>query len=240
METISIISIISIAFIGSFGHCIGMCGGIVLAYSSVKINSNDSKKRQALMHLLYNFGRVTTYTFLGFIFGYLGSVLSFSTTSKGFLFFLTGLLMILIGFSLMGKIKFLTLLEQTFSKSPFYQKLFKKVLGSNSKFSFYLIGILNGFLPCGFVYMFAIMAASTGSAFYGAMVMFIFGVTTIFALFFVGFFAGLFKQSSFRDISMKIASILVILFGLYTAYNGFALLKNKTINIEHNHHMNTK
>jgi sulfite exporter TauE/SafE len=73
METISIISIISIAFIGSFGHCIGMCGGIVLAYSSVKINSNDSKKRQALMHLLYNFGRVTTYTFLGFIFGYLGT-----------------------------------------------------------------------------------------------------------------------------------------------------------------------
>jgi sulfite exporter TauE/SafE len=140
----------------------------------------------------------------------------------------------------MGKIKFLTILEQTFSKSPFYQKLFKKVLGSNSKLSFYLIGVLNGFLPCGFVYMFAIMAASTGSAFYGAMVMFIFGVTTIFALFFVGFFAGLFKQSSFRDISMKIASILVILFGLYTAYNGFALLKNKTINIEHNHHMNTK
>ena len=67
METFSLISIISIALLGSFGHCIGMCGGIVVAYSSTKIKSEYSKTIQSVAHLLYSFGRVTTYTILGAI-----------------------------------------------------------------------------------------------------------------------------------------------------------------------------
>ncbi len=46
MESISIISIITIAFLGSFGHCIGMCGGIVVAYSSTKIGHEWTKTKQ--------------------------------------------------------------------------------------------------------------------------------------------------------------------------------------------------
>lgn len=237
METIAFVSIITIALLGSFGHCIGMCGGIVLAYSSTKIKNGDTKSKQALVHLLYSFGRVTSYTFLGAIFGALGSVVAFSNSSKGVLFFITGLLMILVGLSLMGKFNFLLKIEQTFSKSPVYQKLFKKILKSDSIFSFYFIGLLNGFLPCGFVYMFAITAASTASAFWGAVVMLIFGLCTIPALFFVGFFIGLFKQSNFRDIFMKTASILVILFGIYTAYKGYVFIRSQNIEINH-HQMN--
>ena len=56
METISIISIFTIAFLGSFGHCIGMCGGIVVAYSTMKINPNSSKFSQGVSHLLYSLG----------------------------------------------------------------------------------------------------------------------------------------------------------------------------------------
>ena len=51
MEAISIITIISIAFLGSFGHCVGMCGGIVIAYSSTKIRSEWSKQTQTFAHL---------------------------------------------------------------------------------------------------------------------------------------------------------------------------------------------
>ncbi|TLT06297.1 sulfite exporter TauE/SafE family protein [Aliarcobacter thereius] len=233
METISLLTVIGIAFFGSFGHCIGMCGGIVLAYSSAKIGVEQSKSKQILVHLLYSFGRVSSYTFLGFIFGFIGSVVAFSNNSKGILFFLTGLIMILIGFSLMGKIKFLTIIEQSCSKTPFYQKIFRKTLGSNSLFSFYFIGILNGFLPCGFVYMFAIMAASTASALNGAIIMFIFGISTIPALFLLGFFVGLFKQSSLKDIFMKISAILVIVFGLYTSYKGFIVIKHPQNSINH-------
>lgn len=231
MEAISFISIITIALLGSFGHCIGMCGGIVVAYSSTKIKSEHSKVTQSIAHLLYSFGRVTTYTILGAIFGFVGGVVSFSNMTSGVLLLITGLLMILVGFSLLGKIKFLTFLEHSCSKSTFYQKNFKALLGSKSLFSFYLLGILNGLLPCGFVYVFAITAASTGSAFWGAVVMFIFGLSTIPALFFLGFFIGLFKQSNLRDTFIKIASILVIVFGIYIAYQGYEYITNPSKSI---------
>ena len=52
METFDLLSIITIAFLGSFGHCVGMCGGIVIAYSSSKIDIGWSRFTQALAHLL--------------------------------------------------------------------------------------------------------------------------------------------------------------------------------------------
>lgn len=228
MEAISIITIISIAFLGSFGHCVGMCGGIVIAYSSTKIKNEYSKKTQAFAHLLYSFGRVTTYMILGALFGFIGGVVSFDNLTSGILLLITGVLMVLVGFSLLGKIKFLTILEHSCSKSPLYQKTFKSLLSSESLFSFYLLGMLNGLLPCGFVYIFAITAASTGSAFWGAFVMFIFGLSTIPALFSLGFFIGLFKQSNLRDLFIKIASILVIIFGIYIAYKGYEYIIDPT------------
>ena len=231
METISIITIISIAFLGSFGHCVGMCGGIVIAYSSTKIKSHWTKQVQALAHLLYSFGRISTYMILGALFGLVGGVVTFDNLTSGIFLLFTGLMMVLVGLSLLGKIKFLTILEHTCSKSPIYQKTFKSLLGSQSLFSFYLLGMLNGLLPCGFVYVFAITAASTGSAFWGAFVMLIFGLSTVPALFSLGFFVGVFKQSNLRDLFIKLASILVIAFGFYIAYLGYEYLTDPTKSI---------
>jgi uncharacterized protein len=231
METVSILTIISIAFLGSFGHCVGMCGGIVIAYSSTKIKSEWSKKMQTTVHLLYSLGRVTTYTILGALFGLVGGVVTFDNLTSGILLLTTGSMMVLIGLSLMGKIKFLTMLEHSCSKSPFYQNTFKSLIGSDSLMSFYLLGMLNGLLPCGFVYVFAITAASTGSAVWGAFVMFIFGLSTIPALFSLGFFIGLFKQTNLRDLFIKMASFLVIAFGLYIAYLGYEYIIDPTKSI---------
>lgn len=231
METISIISIITIAFLGSFGHCVGMCGGIVIAYSSTKIKSEWTKQIQALAHLLYSFGRITTYMILGALFGLVGGVVTFDNTTSGIFLLITGLMMVLIGLSLMGKIKFLTVVEHSCSKSPLYQNTFKSLLGSDSLFSFYLLGMLNGLLPCGFVYVFAITAASTGSAFWGAFVMLIFGLSTLPTLFSLGFFVGLFKQSNLRNLFIKLASILVIAFGFYITYLGYEYLTDPTKSI---------
>lgn len=231
METISIVSIITIAFLGSFGHCVGMCGGIVVAYSSTKVQSSWNKKVQATAHLLYSFGRVTTYVILGFIFGAVGGVVTFDNFTSGILLLTTGALMVLIGLSLTGKIKFLTMIECSVSKSPLYQKTFKSLIGSNSFTSFYLLGMLNGLLPCGFVYVFAITAASTGSPFWGAFVMLIFGLSTIPALFSLGFFVGISKQFAFRDIMIKMAAITVIAFGIYIAYLGYEYIVDPTKSI---------
>ncbi len=231
MENISIISIITIAFLGSFGHCIGMCGGIVVAYSSTKIDNKFSKLKQSLSHFLYSIGRVSTYTLLGAIFGFVGGVVTFDNTTSGIMLLTTGFLMIIVGISLSGKLKFLTNIEHSVSKSKLYQDSFRSLIGSNTLTSFYLLGMLNGLLPCGFVYVFAITAASTGSAFWGAFVMLIFGLSTIPAMFSLGFFVGIFKQTSLRNLFITIASILVILFGIYVMHSGYEYLTdpNKSI-----------
>ena len=226
METVNILTIISIAFLGSFGHCIGMCGGIVVAYSTIKIEPKSSKVSQSVAHLLYSFGRVLTYSVLGAIFGALGGVVLFSNNANGGLLIFAGVVMILAGLSLMGKIKFLTLIEHSFSSSSIYKNAFKSVLNSKSNLSFFLLGMLNGLLPCGFVYFFAITAASTADPLYGALVMFIFGISTIPAMFGVGFLSSLASATSFRNMMMSLSSIAVILYGTYTIYNGYEYISD--------------
>lgn len=226
MEAVDIISIITIAFLGSFGHCIGMCGGIVIAYSSTKVQQQWNKTQQSTAHILYSLGRVLTYSILGAIFGFLGGVATFSNTANGILWLVAGTAMVLTGLSLLGKLKFLTIIEHSVSKSTWYQNNFKVLLASQSLFSFFLLGMLNGLLPCGFVYFFAITAASTADPLYGALVMMIFGLSTIPALFSLGFFVGLFKQSGLRNIMIKLAAISVLLYGGYTIYNGYDYLVN--------------
>lgn len=229
MDNINLLSIVAIAFLGSFGHCIGMCGGIVLAYSGAKISPQDRMFYKVLAHLSYSFGRVSTYTLLGAIFGYLGSVATLSNSAYAILLFIAGFFMILAGLSLMGKLEFLTLFEHPLSS--FYQDSFKKLLYKKRFSSFFLLGMLNGLLPCGFVYFFAISAASSASMLSGALVMFIFGVSTIPALFAFGFFASLFSSGKFRKLMMNLSSFAIILYGIFTLYNGYTYIinQNKTL-----------
>jgi len=226
MQTVNILTIISIAFLGSFGHCIGMCGGIVLAYSTIKINPSSSKVAQGVSHLLYSLGRVLTYTVLGAMFGALGGVVVFSNNANGILLIFAGIVMSFAGLSLMGKIKFLILIEHSFSSSPIYKKAFKSILNSKSNLSFFILGMLNGLLPCGFVYFFAITAASTADVFYGALVMFIFGLSTIPAMFGLGFLTSLTSATSFRNMMMSLSSVAVMLYGAYTIYSGYTYISN--------------
>ena len=232
MEAVDIVSIITIAFLGSFGHCLGMCGGIIIAYSSTKVDSSWGKVTQGFAHGLYSAGRIFTYVILGGLFGYLGGVAMFNNLANGGLLVLAGTFMILSGLSLSGKIKFLTIIEHSLSSSNWYKNIFKKLIQSKTLFSFFVLGMLNGLLPCGLVYFFTVTAASTGSAYYGALVMLLFGLSTVPALFSLGFFVGLYKNSKFRNIMMKIAAVSVILFGIYTIQQGYYYIKypQKTIN----------
>ena len=226
MDSVNLLTIVSIAFLGSFGHCIGMCGGIVLAYSTIKIEPASSKVSKTIAHLLYNFGRVLTYTILGAMFGALGGVVIFDNSANAVLLIVAGVAMIFAGLSLMGKIKFLTIIEHSISSSNFYKKSFQKILHSKSNVSFFVLGMLNGLLPCGFVYFFAITAASTASPLYGAFVMFIFGISTIPAMFSLGFLSSLASATNFRNMMMSLSSVAVILYGIFTIYNGYTYISN--------------
>ncbi|SFZ98111.1 membrane protein, putative [hydrothermal vent metagenome] len=221
MENIDLIIIFSTAFLGSIGHCIGMCGGIVVAYSSTKIDQKDSWTRQTIAHLAYNFGRVTTYAVLGAVFGLLGQAIAFTPTTKGVLFLLTGILMILAGISLLGGFKFLNSAEWSVGKNIWYQNRFRKLISNKSLFSFYMLGMLNGIIPCGLVYSFAIFAASTASPVWGAIVMATFGLATIPALFFLGSITKFLQKGSLRGTMMKLAAMLVVFYGLFTIYKGY-------------------
>lgn len=236
METVNILSIISIAFLGSFGHCIGMCGGIVLAYSTIKVEPLSSKVSKTTAHLLYSFGRVFTYSMLGAMFGALGEVVTFGNTGRGVLLIVAGVAMLLAGLSLMGKIKFLTLIEHSFSSSNLYKNTFKKVLNSKSNSSFFLLGMLNGLIPCGFVYFFAITAASTASPLYGALVMAIFGLSTIPAMFSFGFLASMFTATNFRNMMVSLSSFAVIIYGGYTIYKGYNFVSTPEKTVMECHH----
>ncbi|MFK5977226.1 MAG: sulfite exporter TauE/SafE family protein [Sulfurovum sp.] len=229
MENIDLIIILTTAFLGGVGHCIGMCGGIVVAYTSAKIEPTSSYLQQTASHLSYNFGRVATYSILGAIFGFIGQVIAFTPTTKGVLFLLTGILMILAGLSLIGNIKFLNSAEWSVSKYSWYQNSFRRLISSKSYGSFFLLGMLNGIIPCGLVYSFAIFAASTADPLQGALVMAIFGLATIPALFFLGFVTKFLQKGSLRGTMMKLAALLVILYGGITLFKGYNFIAHPEV-----------
>lgn len=224
MGGVELSTIFLVALLGSFGHCIGMCGGFVLAYTAAKVDAHWSKSRQFLAHLLYSLGRVASYMAVGALFGYLGQKVSFNMSAKGALFIAVGLLMILIGLSLIGKIRFLNSLESSLAQSSYFGRLIRYALHSKALASFFFMGVLNGLIPCGLVYFFATAAIVAGSALKGAVVMGVFGVATIPAMLGVGVFSSLVKGSSYRMLVIKIAAVIVMLFGLYTVYKGYIMI----------------
>jgi sulfite exporter TauE/SafE len=165
-----------------------------------------------------------TYTILGAIFGLLGQVIAFTPTTKGILFLLTGFLMILTGLSLLGQFKFLNSAEISISKYRWYRDRFKRLISDKSLISFFMLGMLNGIIPCGLVYSFAVFAASTASPFWGAVVMVSFGLATIPALFFLGSITKYLQQNSIRGTMMKLSSMLVILYGIFTLYKAYQFI----------------
>jgi sulfite exporter TauE/SafE len=132
--------------------------------------------------------------------------------------------MILAGLSLLGNIKFLNSAEWSVSKYTWYQNTFKRLILAKSYGSFYLLGMLNGIIPCGLVYSFAIFAASTASPLTGALVMATFGLATIPALFFLGVITKFLQKGSLRTSMMKFAALLVIFYGLFTLYKGYKFI----------------
>jgi sulfite exporter TauE/SafE len=229
MNGIEFTAIITFALLGSIGHCIGMCGGFIVTYTTAKIKPEQQKFTQATYHLFYNFGRVVTYTLLGALFGYFGSLWDISPLTRAIMFAVAGVMMILMGLSFAGKLKFLTSIEYPITRQPWFKKIFTSQLTSAKPSSFFTLGLLNGLFPCGLVYTMLVTATTTQSALWGAVVMGIFGIFTIPALFSFAFAVGLFSQTRFRSLMIQFAAITIIVFGGWTlmkAYMQFDYWKN--------------
>lgn len=214
--------IISIAFAGSFGHCIGMCGGFIIAYSSAKIDKSMSKSAQLLRHSAYNMGRVSSYTIMGAAFGLIGSVLSISLELHGVLFIVAGVVMIITALGMFGISKLIHALERGFSTNSLFKRAFSALIKDKRTRSFFALGMMNGFFPCGFVFFFAAKAAASASVVDGALIMMVFGLATVPTLLALGQSVSFFKEIAFRQTMNRIAALAILIYGVYSVYYGLA------------------
>lgn len=218
--------IISIAFAGSFGHCIGMCGGFIVAYSSTKIDSSMSREQQLIRHGAYNIGRVSSYALLGMIFGGIGMLITLSMATKGGLLIGAGVLMIITALSMLGISKLLHLLEGSFLNFPIFKTLFSRLIKSKSVKSFFALGMMNGLFPCGFVFFFAAKAASSASIVEGGLIMLVFGLSTVPTLLALGQSINFMREIAFRQTMNRIAAVSIALYGGFSIYKGLAHIIN--------------
>jgi sulfite exporter TauE/SafE len=219
------LAFLTTGFTVGFGHCIGMCGPIV-----VSLSLNLKGRDVLLPHLLYNAGRVTTYAILGGLAGILGSftILTSSILSlqKGVLIF-AGVLVLFMGLAMGGWIPFGRIFGDGDSGSRVFSKWFHRLSAAKSPIVYLPLGLLLGLLPCGPVYTALIASARAGMAadnflqsfLSGMGLMLAFGIGTVPALLVVGKLAGLGWIKSRQKI-YKISSVLMILVGIYFIIQG--------------------
>ena len=192
-------------------HCIGMCGGIMLTQSILK--EEKSKFQTVAPAILYNAGRVTSYTIIGAIVGALGSVLSLSLNMKAVLQILAGIFMIIMGLNMAG----FSIFRQLSIKLPWASCSIKK----KPKAPF-LIGMLNGLIPCGPLQTMQLYALGTGSAINGALSMFVFSLGTVPLMLGFGAISGFLSKGYTKQL-LKFSGFLVIILGLIMGNRGLAL-----------------
>lgn len=202
--------------IGTAGslHCLGMCGPLVL---SIPMNSN-SIGRFLYERLLYHFGRVSVYALLGTIGGSIGAVLALGRWQQGFSIF-WGILMLVAAFYVSGKLK-LTFISRI--KFPFTSKVFMQSDAKNGSLRFLLMGMGNGLLPCGLVYI-ALAGSITGSGpSWGAAYMSAFGLGSVPVLMLVSWI-GLKASNRIRPLMKRIVPYALFATGILLTLRGMDL-----------------
>ena len=198
-------------------HCIGMCGPIAMILPLSKTNA--TKKHVQI--LLYHFGRISTYSLLGALFGLVG---------KGL--FLSGLqqnLSIIIGIVMIVLVVFPKLSHRiTLRFSPFTRLLNKlKInlglyLKKESYYSIFMIGFLNGFLPCGMVYIALVGAVAMTNSTTSALYMALYGLGTVPLLSVLLYVKDAFS-SRFRNRLQKAIPVFVVILGALFIFRGLGL-----------------
>ncbi len=208
------IAAITLGFLGSF-HCIGMCGPIALA---LPIGQAGFVKKFFLI-LSYNLGRIITYSVFGFLFGLLGQGFVIGGYQQLLSVVIGSILLVsvLLGPYLPSKYKFSS---ATFRFFNGIKTVLGKLFMKNTHESLLIIGVLNGLLPCGLVYMGVAGAITSGNGLTGAAFMTLFGLGTVPAMLslpLLGNFFSLSLRNKIRKTTPLLVgsmSLLLILRGL--------------------------
>ena len=214
---LDLLLIIALGFLGSFGHCVGMCGPIAFM---LPVNRSNTIQK-FLQVFLYHFGRLLAYSIIGVVFGILGRSFSIFGLQQN-LSIGIGIVMILLVI-----VPYSIFLKYNFSK-PVYRGIAKVknslgvALKKKTPDTFLSIGFLNGFLPCGLVYMAVFGAIGTGTIIEGSLYMLLFGLGTI-PLMTATVYAGNFLTQKTRQYIQKAIPVFVILIGLLFIIRGLGI-----------------
>lgn len=211
-----LISAFVLGLLGSF-HCVGMCGPIAFMLPVDRTNSY----KKTLQIAIYHFGRLLSYSIIGLIFGLVGKGL--------YIFGLQQQLSIVIGVLM---IVVVLIPYKTFNKYNFSKPLFKLIsrvksalgeaLKKKTSDTFLTIGFLNGFLPCGLVYMALFAAIATGNTYQGSLYMLFFGLGTIPLMTTAIYFSSILK-GNMRQRIQNIIPVFVIFIGILFILRGLGL-----------------
>ena len=198
-------------------HCIAMCGGINLSQTLV----GNGESSLLLPSILYNGGRLVSYTAVGAIVGALGSVVTLSGHFQGAVQLIAGVFMLIMGINMLG------LFPSLRRFSPRLPKIFAtKISGRKTGRGPLVVGLLNGLMPCGPLQAMQLYALSTGSPVRGGISMFLFCAGTIPLMFALGAASSALsgaKGIAFSRRVMQAGAFLVAALGLVMFSNGWSL-----------------
>ncbi len=208
-------------FLGS-GHCLGMCGGLVCGLSLA-----GGGRSGPGFHLAYNAGRIITYAAIGAFAGWAGSAMAytgnFAPVTRTAMA-AADIFVIAVGAATVAARGSFSLANP--EPGPISKKISRaaaaiaKIPGHAASF---VLGLLMGFLPCGFLYAMLMTAAASGSGVAGAAVMTAFGAGTAPSLFGFGWLAGMIG-SRVRGRMLTAAGVMVTLMGIYNLYRHIKFL----------------
>ncbi|WP_455715034.1 urease accessory protein UreH domain-containing protein [Anaerosporobacter sp.] len=201
-------------------HCVAMCGGINLSQCIPQIEKTKEDGHFSTLRpaFLYNLGRVISYTIVGFIVGALGSVITFSNTAQGGLKLVTGAFMVIMGINMLGIFSWLRRLNPRMPKF-FTRKINTQKYKSKSSF---IVGLLNGLMPCGPLQAMQIYALSTGNPITGALSMLLFSLGTVPLMFGLGALSTVLSKKYTKKV-MTVGAVLVAVLGLSMFSQGWSL-----------------
>lgn len=198
-------------------HCISMCGAINLI---AVVNKDDNLKKKTLTNsVFYNLGRVISYTLLGGFVGLIGSVFKVNDTINGLIILIAASIMLLMSLNMLGVTDFRLPIKNTFKLKRNINDKLKTKTNKKVVENAFVVGLLNGFIPCGPLQAMQVYALSTGSFLKGATSMFLFSLGTVPLMLSVGIFYNLVKGQG-KIIINKIASVLIFILALVMLNRG--------------------
>jgi sulfite exporter TauE/SafE len=201
-------------FLGS-AHCVGMCGGFVLAASTA-----PGRGARLTRQLMYFTGKTLTYTIMGAAVGFAGSTVGSAFSGvQNVISIGAGAVMLVLGLHLLGVLGRLKGMGTLMNWPPFrvasrYLMQQRSVVGALG------LGLLNGLLPCGLVYSLLAMAAATGTILGGALTMFVFGCATVPALLVLAWIGHLGARPAWQHRLHRASGVLVVVLGVITVLRG--------------------